>query len=399
MNWITSLGNQGIRKSYLPWEKSITRKLNYFAFICSLSSCIAIISYTLNGITLVVPELAIGFAALPIVVAINKYLNYNYAVYSFYFISTVVILLLSLQLGEGGEVYVFYFPIIISLLTLCHKSDKIKNVIIISSIIFFEIIINVIGLEHGWLLVPLQAAQIHIVKINTFLLSTLVTILFSIALAAQNNLQEKELTKMIKEKDTLLKELQHRVKNNMSLILGLLNLKLDKCNNEQAKAVLEECNSRIYSMALVHSKLYSGRFIQELNFQEYLQELARELIQTYGNKERINLQIEADGHKLHIDTAIPCGLIVNELVTNSIKYATPASGNLDLKVKFSKNDSESILTFADNGPGIRNRGERHNESLGMVIIESLCIQLEAKFEFKNRNGLEFEMRFKDAHLN
>lgn len=202
--------------------------------------------------------------------------------------------------------------------------------------------------------------------------------------------------KALKEKNVLLKEIHHRVKNNLAIIHGMLQLEIFKSDNEQLKQVLSESQMRIHSMALIHETLYSSGDFANISFGNYIGRLSELLIDSYrSTSKKIELKLNTEDVKLNINQAIPCALMLNEIITNSLKHAFPErdSGLINIAVK---EKSDTIrLTVSDNGVGFDADGiiEKSN-TLGMTLIKTLAKQLEGEIEIENRNGTIFKVSFK-----
>ncbi|MFZ4441132.1 MAG: sensor histidine kinase [Syntrophales bacterium] len=163
---------------------------------------------------------------------------------------------------------------------------------------------------------------------------------------------EEKIQASLREKETLLKEIHHRVKNNLQIISSLLNLQAKSIEDEKMEAIFKECQGRIAAMAAVHQLLYKSQNFAEINFGEYLKETAGQLFRSYKTGATpISLVIQAENVMLSIDTAIPCGLIINELVTNALKYAFPGIEKGEIKIEMSQTKQGLSLLFEDNGIG------------------------------------------------
>ena len=205
--------------------------------------------------------------------------------------------------------------------------------------------------------------------------------------------------KNLSEKETLLKEIHHRVKNNMQIVASLMFLQAQKTENEEALEILQESQDRVKSMGLIHEQLYLSGNYAKVSFQEYLETLVQSFRQSHDTiKDDVTFQLEADGVELPIDSAIPCGLIVNELINNSLKYAFTKNRSGVIVIRFEKNNDTYSLTFRDNGVGLpSNYGQSSSNILGLSLVKTLATQLDASVEFKNNNGLECNLVFKLSH--
>ena len=200
------------------------------------------------------------------------------------------------------------------------------------------------------------------------------------------------------EKEVLLKEIHHRVKNNLQIIISLLNLQSDYIKDEQTLKAVTEGQNRVRSMALVHEKFYQAEEVTEINFQDYTEKLCRFLYQSYGNgSDRIQVNVISDpGIAFDMDTAMPCGLLLNEIVSNCYKYAFPGERNGEITVEFRRTGENRILmTIRDNGIGLpEGFTVESSESLGMQLIQALTNQLEGDLRVQNSSGgTRFEIEF------
>ena len=201
------------------------------------------------------------------------------------------------------------------------------------------------------------------------------------------------------EKETLLKEIHHRVKNNMQIVSSLLDHQTQFIKDKNVDEIFAESQNRIASMALVHEKLYQSKDLAKINFLDYINDLAANLFQSYAeNSGKIKLNMNIENIQVDIDFAIPCGLIINELVTNSLKYAFPAGRVGEIKIVFRKTDKNMLeLVISDNGIGIPpDLDFRKTGSLGLHLVTILAEnQLHGKININRNEGTEFKIEFKE----
>jgi PAS domain S-box-containing protein len=189
---------------------------------------------------------------------------------------------------------------------------------------------------------------------------------------------ERTLRKNIEEKEILLKEIHHRVKNNLQIITSLLNLQTNTIEDEKVKAILFQSKTRIESMCKVHEMLYSSKNLSSINYGDYLKDLLDKLIvNAKGESNQILLQLDVNNLFLNINTAIPLGLLINELVTNSLKYAFPENGKGTITITINSiNDVQYELIYGDDGIGYAPEiSFKDAHSLGFQLIDSLSEQL------------------------
>jgi len=208
---------------------------------------------------------------------------------------------------------------------------------------------------------------------------------------------EAALLESLQEKDVLLKEIHHRVKNNLQVISSMMSLQIDASADPMANDVFQACQNRIKSIALIHERLYMTDHFSRISFGDYVRKLAANLYHHYKKKaENIVLTIDADDDiMMGIDTAIPCGLIVNELLTNSYKYAFPGSRTGEIRIKLYVDEkSQYQLVIADNGIGLpRDMGISDSPTLGFQLVSLLADQLEGTITINVENGTEFRITF------
>lgn len=203
---------------------------------------------------------------------------------------------------------------------------------------------------------------------------------------------EAQIKISLREKEILLKEIHHRVKNNLQVVSSLLKLQANYLKEEKMVSIFRESQHRVRSMALVHETLYQSKDLMKSDFSDYIKKLVNDLFTSYGvNQRRIQFQVEISSIHLDIDTAIPCGLIINELVSNSLKYAFVDRSTGEIKICFFPNPcGRFVLIVQDNGLGIPSGLDFCNtESLGLQLVCSLSQQLGATIHLDQTEGTRF----------
>ncbi|MBE9127143.1 MULTISPECIES: PAS domain S-box protein [unclassified Coleofasciculus] len=198
----------------------------------------------------------------------------------------------------------------------------------------------------------------------------------------------------LKEKEVLLKEIHHRVKNNLQIVKSLLQMQCRRTKQQEVILVLQDSQNRIASIALVHEKLYRSDDLANIDFTQYIPDLTTHLFDTYNiSSNAVTLNINVDNIFLEIDTAIPCGLIINELVSNSLKYAFPNNRKGEIQVKFYTNSDHTMtLIVRDNGIGIPTEFDiETTSSLGLMLVQGLVEQLDGTLEISRSQGTEFQI--------
>jgi two-component sensor histidine kinase len=206
---------------------------------------------------------------------------------------------------------------------------------------------------------------------------------------------EEQIKASLKEKEVLLKEIHHRVKNNLQVISSLLYLQSQNIVDKRALRMFQDSQNRVRSMALVHERLYQSKDLARIDFAEYARNLASYIFRSYGvNSDLIKPEIHVDDIALGIDAAVPCGLILNELVSNSLKHAFPNGKKGQIRVGLSADNDKFTLMVSDNGVGFpKDLDFRNTESLGLQLVNTLVAQLEGTIELDRSMGTAFEITF------
>ncbi|MBX7094104.1 MAG: hypothetical protein K1X56_05240 [Flavobacteriales bacterium] len=210
------------------------------------------------------------------------------------------------------------------------------------------------------------------------------------------NIRTREILKQKEEKELLLKEIHHRVKNNMQVIVSLLNIHADYIKDPESLALIEDSKSRIKSMALIHEKLYETKNFSKVNIGEYMETLVKELVDTYGLNTAITIDKKIDSESFGFDTIIPLGLLLNEIVSNSLKYAFPdrKQGTIYFHLKGDGKNFE--LMVGDDGVGFpKDVFYTSNKTLGVDLIRILADQLNGSIEILDAPGTRYFLRFEN----
>jgi two-component sensor histidine kinase len=201
----------------------------------------------------------------------------------------------------------------------------------------------------------------------------------------------------VAEKELLLKEIHHRVKNNLQVIVSLLKLERASVTDARALRSFEDSLERVGSMALLHEKLYQSRNLGSVDLADYLRQLALTLVQNNGiNPDRVLLAFACEPVSIGMDYAVPCGLIANELISNALKHAFPGDRRGEITIELKKSAGESLLLFAvsDDGVGVPDGCDvRRTQSLGLQLVMLLVGQIHGTFHHHRGRGSRFEISF------
>ncbi|PBQ31976.1 hypothetical protein CNR22_09405 [Sphingobacteriaceae bacterium] len=311
---------------------------------------------------------------------------------------------------ETGS-YLFYFPLIVSIVLLNNPSFKNKYSVIHFSICAGFFIGGLLLDFPALRLTTLTPAQIRLLWYFDLVMATMLTAVLTFLLTRiiykQNQeiiIQNDDLKKAkeivnvsLKEKEVLLAELHHRVKNNLAIISGLLNLQKDAIENEEAKQVLSDSKTRIMSMALVHKMLYENVELKNINLGKYASELLNELLYSYNLIKVVKVNEDFDAVNIPVSKSIPLGLILNEVITNCIKYVYKPCEELNgvFNISIKLKEGQVVLIMKDNGLGFPKdfNVDSENQSLGIYLIKTLAEQIDGKVRFSNEAGAKIELNF------
>jgi two-component sensor histidine kinase len=210
---------------------------------------------------------------------------------------------------------------------------------------------------------------------------------------------EKQIKASLREKEVLLREIHHRVKNNLQTIISLLNLQAGYIKDKRALEVFKNSQERVRAMALIHEKLYESKDLSKIDSREYISSLITSLLDSYHlNPGQVRLNMQIKDIELDIGRAIPLGLIINELVSNSLKHAFPDDRKGELQINLGVSEGKEYdykLIVKDNGIGFpEDLDIINNDTLGMVLIKALIKQLRGVLDIDRREGTTFTINFK-----
>lgn len=298
--------------------------------------------------------------------------------------------------------FIFYFPALFIIALLINPTKKINRTIFFFSILSVSFLcsrfLNIEALKNTS--INEEQNKILLEYNLYFCLSVLLVILISRQLNNQfmetsNLLNMVEKDKLLfqdalKQKEILLSELQHRVKNNLAVIIGLLNMQKEIATEEESKQFMTEIKGRLLSISMVHDKLLGGGSFSEISLSDYINDLTKEILSGYSTYKDVKLDIEVQDINMDLSKAVPLGLIINEVLTNSFKHAfndTIIPPLISLKIaKTAKGIEVSIF---DNGAGFKMPINKH--SLGLGLIKALSEQLDAELTITGSNGTKVQL--------
>ncbi len=384
------------------YQKRETRLVNLYAWIALISSVIGV--STVFFIRASYPTTIALFSILTslAVIIFNYKELYNFAIYTFVFSTNFSIFIIVQQYEVNVGNYLYYFPIIFCI-ALIHNPTKsnfrtigLFAMVVVSFLCswFFEID----SLKNT----TVSQRDSEILLTYNSILTLIMTIIIVYYVVKLINNQNNETIEMarkeheaqiiisqsLKEKETLLAEIQHRVKNNLAIITGLLNLQTEKAPCDESRLLMIESRNRVMSISMVHERLYKKDNLSKINLKIYLSELIQELVKNYPINDQL-IAVEEDLQKIEIEVtkAVPIGLIINEALTNSLKHAFKTSEKQPtIHIKMHQIFDKIQISLKDNGVGFNDTTKRKDTSLGLSLIESLSDQIDAEVSFKNEPG-------------
>lgn len=397
-----NLINLGIKTEMEFYQKREARMVNLFALIALIGSIAGIT--TVFFISAKYPTVIAMFSIFTAmaVLLFNLKGYYTAATTTFIVTTNVSIFVIVQQYVTNVGNYLYYFPLIFCI-ALVHNPTKSNT----RTIVFF--VITAVSFLAAWIFdipslknttVTEQDNKVLLVYNScfTFFITIILVYLVVKLINRQNNealgLLKKEkdaqtkITQSLKEKDVLLAEIQHRVKNNLAIITGLLNLQAEKAPCEVSRQLMIESRNRVMSIAMVHERLYKKDNLSKIDLKLYLSELVREVVKSFPiTAQQVEILEELDKVEIEITKAVPIGLIINEALTNSLKHAfKDVEKRPTVKIKMQLIYDRLQICLVDNGCGFPEIQTINDTALGLSLIESLSDQIDANVVFKNENG-------------
>ncbi|WP_373517525.1 sensor histidine kinase [Pricia sp.] len=377
-------------------------KVNYFSSIFSLVFCF--ICLFLLDITQVIPYVFLIFGVLNLINTILY--NYHRSLTLTYNIVSIMTLtgasIITLYSGGINSPFIFVLALIVVAGYVTTKAY---------GTLYLNLNLLIIVLIYSQSIVDFSFVT-NVIPENSRNVFALISVLFSVYLLggvfgknllhAHHNLYKtkNELEEKINEKETLIKEVHHRVKNNLQTISSLLSLQSRSTEDKEVKSLLKSSQNRVISMAMVHEMLYMREDLSKIEYRSYVQELAEYLIRSVkGTSSNITLDIDIPDVKLNIDTAIPLGLLINETVTNALKYGIIDENKGEICIKLRKGDADEFqLNIGDDGIGFAETiTYKNSKSLGLKLIHNLARQLQGSIarDF-SKNGTHYIVKFREV---
>ncbi|MDT8412387.1 MAG: sensor histidine kinase [Vicingaceae bacterium] len=308
----------------------------------------------------------------------NMYFNTNTVHFGGAFWMVILIFFAAFNLGKKGGIIVAG----LSLIAYSVFAAFFLHANIISAAIFPKVIFYALGLEATIAVFIIYYLLNTFIKTNRQITEELKT--SNQHLEAQNKLVNEQ----HHEKIIMLKEIHHRVKNNLQVVSSMLRLQSDKISSDEVKAIFDDAQHRIQAMALVHQRMYQTENLAKIDIETYIKQLATDLTSLHSTTQEINLDVVTNFSELNVKNIVPLGLIINELISNSLKHGIKSNGYIQLS--FNKQANDLLFTYKDNGVGFKETTKK--TGFGMELIEVFALQMDSTFHVKNEinKGLTYE---------
>ena len=409
------------KQSHTFSDKLQTR--NRLSFFCAIFSFVYVFYFLIIGHYIPLLAISVGIFLFIASIFLNHIKKFSLSSSLLLINTNYCVLFFSIYLGfnSGIHLYLFTSPLIVLTLFDTKKTMFIalamsSSVLNFAILIFTEKILKV----NFLVLTKNESDMFYIIN---FICSTCILMTLSLYFLYNNNkvnhllllknkqlifqqeqLKEENVIRKVaeerailslSEREILLSEIHHRVKNNLAVVTGLIELQSFYVNDKKTLEILKESQSRIKSIALLHEKLYENKSLKEVDVLSYTNELIHFIKQSLRKKEK-DIQIYTDIEKINLEMtkAMPFGLLLNELITNSYKYAFLNKEHGTIWLTLFEKNNEYVLQYKDDGPGFEYSSETKKTSLGLNLIEAFCLQLNGNFTYKNSNNfMIFEFKF------
>ncbi|MBT8321354.1 MAG: sensor histidine kinase [Eudoraea sp.] len=401
--------SRGQKQERYEAKRSLTVNVGYWASFLTL--VFGVICLFLLDITRIVPYCFLGFSFANLLNTLalqrhnNLILSFNLAT----LLSLAAALIITWFTGGINSPFIFVMAIVVfaGYATTGPKGKLYLYLsVLLIFLVFFNDILNFLPVDN---VVPESSSAVFA------LLSILLSVYLMGGVLAKNLLKahiklykyNMETERQIKEKETLLREVHHRVKNNLQTVSSLLSLQSRSVEDVKMKGLLKSSQNRVISMAMVHEMLYMREDLSRIEYKTYVQELSEYLVRSVkGAENKVKLNIDIPDIKLGIDTAIPLGLLINEALTNALKYGIQEDSEGEINIALKKDaDEDYVLNIGDNGVGFSAQVDhKSTRSLGLKLIHNLARQLKGTItRDESKKGTNYIVKFREIgqqqHLN
>jgi|688.fasta_scaffold111709_2 two-component sensor histidine kinase len=380
--------------------------LNYFILVCFITLVFGVAMNVYRGYFSFAVSIFLFLIPLAVSYLLNRAQKEFAASHTFFITMNLFMFHCSLCLQRDSGLYLSYF-IFLTGYALYFGFERIKTLYFYMG---FSMVLFVVSLLDKSLLAPITLVEVAysekqfmvfalisfwVVGFMCFLLLHLQEMQRTLLELQFKKVEESRLhlEQALKDKEILLAEVYHRVKNNLAVISSMINLQMNLVDLEETRQAFLDCKNRINSMALIHQKFYQGNDFTHIDMKGYITELIDQIKYSYNIGAEVEIIADIERVPMDIKRAIPCGIILNELLSNSFKHAFKDGDHHLISVTVKAGEYGIIkVRVSDNGPGFSHDEKMNNiKSLGLVLIQSLADQLDASYRFMNLNGTVFEL--------
>ena len=351
------------------WEKDLVRKVNFLNLIGSFNIVASLIIFNLIGFQSLNIHFFIALGLACCVILLNYKGKYILGSYLFFAIGVYLLGVAALYMQLESNVMMYFFPLTLSIVQIYGKKELFGHLIIWSLVYSLTIGFLVI-FGPDYYLTTIEPELMARLKVFNGLFAYFCGLMQIMVITWLNIKQEEQIKQVIEEKRLLLAELYHRVKNNLNIVTSLINIRKNNSDSQEVIDALEDCRGRVYSMALVHQQMYSDSKVGNLNMMDYLVELIRNVEHAFGGDADVVLQVDSNELTLPISKAVPIGLIMNELITNSYKHAIVPGQKLIVRIHVYQLENSLQIDVTDNGQGIKTDKEKKHSTLALELINT-----------------------------
>ena len=308
--------------------------------------------------------------------------------------SNILLLVFSIRLGEMSLTHVHFILLIIGIALLYQYRKSTFYFYFNLTFTLICVVFVLLSFQFGWFSWFLDhSLNPDLSRHLNYIMLIVVSLVFTFTVVYTYYQQQVSVLQSLQEQKVLLAEVNHRVKNNMAVIIGLLNLKRNISKNTETQKDLEEVKARVMSMALVHDRMYSDGNASAVDMDGYVEDLVKEISHSFNLFNKVKFDVSVEKLKIVVSVAIPLGLILNEIITNAMKHAFENTVKPKIYIEIKRKDGDMLhVMIRDNGRGFHEM-PKSNDSMGMVLIEALTEQLNGTHKFSEENGLRFDLLF------
>ena len=393
-NFVKKLINVGVKQDDTVFDQRLKIAVNILVINAILSiSIVSLLHYIFEremsnlGILIALPFFAVaGF--LNVRGYVMSAITYIFCV------SNILLTIFSIRLGEMSLTHVHFILLIIgiALLYQYRKSTFYFYLNLLFTIVC--VVFVLLSFQFGWFSWFLdRSLDPDLSRHLNYIMLVAVSLVFTFTVVYTYYQQQASILQSLQAQKILLAEVNHRVKNNMAIIIGLLNMKRNNSSNVETQQDLEDVKARVMSMSLVHDRIYSDRNSSSVDVDGYVDDLVKEISHAFHLANPVKFVVTVEKLTIDVSVAIPLGLIIHELITNAMKHAFKNTSEPIIFIQIVRQDPDVLhVTIRDNGNGIHDIKSK-TDGMGMVLIEALTEQLGGTYEFSEDNGVKFDLIF------